>query len=449
MDNSTPQSRFQRELDKNKESRLESGEITLRDVADVLSLTIKDDDSNKKIVFLCMLSAYTEDSQINVSLNAPSSTGKTYLAQEVAKLFPKEDKIEKSNASPTSFFYEDGEVNPVTKQKIVDLERKILLFYEMPNPLLQEKLRALMSHDAKELHYSLTNKNKGRNKTDQIVVRGYSATIFCSAGLRLDEQEATRAILLSPEATRAKLLESIKLRVKRGVDAAKFDEEIFWNYDRQMLMSRIVSIRNERINHILIPNGEDIERKFLDIVGVLKPRHQRDIAHLMELIKVIALLNLWHRRGSTGQIIASQSDIDQGFELWQEFFESQNLNVSPVVLKFYKKYIVPSYVEKFAKAKRTNKTSLFLDMVANRVGLSSQELSNCFRETEGTSLNGEQLRKEILPQLANAGLIEWEKPTGEDEDKRSRHIFPLLLTDENKVYIGLKGVENKPLDLQW
>ena len=448
MDNKSPQARFQQEMDQNKESKMESGEITLDEVANVLSLTIKDDDSNKKIVFLCMLSAYTEDSQINVSLNAPSSTGKTYLAQEVAKLFPKEDKIEKSGASPTSFFYGAGKVDTNTGEKTIDLERRILLFYEMPNPMLQEKLRPLMSHDDKELHYSLTNKNKGRNKTDEIIVRGYSATIFCSAGLRLDEQEATRAILLSPEATRAKILEAIRLRVKRGVDAKKFDEEVFWSYDRQMLMSRIVSIRNAKIDHIIVPNGEEIERRFLEIVGTLKPRHQRDIAHLMELIKVIALLNVWHRRDASGRVVANQSDIDEAFKLWQEFFESQNLNVSPVVLKFYKKYIVPAYVEKFAKANKCN-CELGEEMRLNRTGLSHQELSSYYREAEATSLNGEQLRKEILPQLANAGLIEWEKPQTDDEDKRSRHIFPMVLTDENKKYIGTYRVDKRPLDLQW
>lgn len=447
MNNEDPRIRFQRLLNEKGQSKMESGEVTLDDVAQVLSLTIKDDDSNKKIVFLCMLSAYTEDSQINVSLNAPSSTGKTYLAQEVAKLFPREDKVEKNGASPTSFFYGDGELDPETKEKVIDLERKILLFYEMPNPLLQEKLRSLMSHDSKDLRYSLTNKNKGRNKTDEIVVRGYAATIFCSAGLRLDEQEATRAILLSPEATRAKILEAIKLRVRRGVDAKKFDDDVLWNYERQMLMSRIVLIRNEKVSHILIPNGDEIQRKFLEIVGVLKPRHQRDIAHLMELIKAITLLNVWHRRNDQGQVVANQADIDEGFKLWQEFFESQNLNVSPVVLKFYKKYIVPAYKEKFHLAKRD--TELLVDMKASRVGLSSQELSNYYREAEGTSLNGEQLRKEVLPQLANAGLIAWEKPTGEDEDKRTRHIFPLVLTDEDKKYIGIYRVENIKLDEQW
>lgn len=80
-------------------------EITLREITDVLSLTIKHDDDNKLIVFLCMLSAYTDKSQMNVSLNAPSATGKTYLATEIAKLFPDEDKVVRSGASPTSFFY--------------------------------------------------------------------------------------------------------------------------------------------------------------------------------------------------------------------------------------------------------------------------------------------------------------------------------------------------------
>ncbi len=79
-------------------------EMTLDEVAKVLSLTIKDDDSNKKIVFLGMLSAYTKESQINVSLNAPSSTGKTYIVKEVAGLFPEDDKTEIHGATPTSLY---------------------------------------------------------------------------------------------------------------------------------------------------------------------------------------------------------------------------------------------------------------------------------------------------------------------------------------------------------
>ncbi|MEI7689881.1 MAG: hypothetical protein WCI79_02870 [Candidatus Saccharibacteria bacterium] len=446
--NDDPIKKFRDRSDSDKEHKMESGEITLDDVAEVLSMTIKDDDSNKKIIFLCMLSTYTEDSQINVSLNAPSSTGKTYLVSEVAKLFPKEDIIGKSGASPASFFYGEGEIDPETNIKIISLERKILIFYEMPNPLLQEKLRALMSHDDKNLNYSFVNKNKGRNKTDDIILRGYCATIFCSAGLRLDEQEATRAILLSPEATQEKILQGIEVRVKLGANAKKFNEAVKHDYDRQMLISRIISIRNAKVDNIIIPNEDEIKRKFLEIVGVLKPRHQRDVAHLMELIKSITLLNVWHRQDENGRIIAKQSDIDQAFKLWEDFFESQNLNISPTVLDNYKKYILPAYLEKFAKALKTNK-DLWEDMNLHKIGLTPQELNTYHRSIEGISLNGDQLRKEILPQLANAGHIEWEKPQAEDEDKRTRHIFPMVLTDENKKYIGTYRVEKIPLDPKW
>lgn len=448
MDSEDPRRKFNQLVAQKGENRMESGEITLDDVASVLSLTIRDDDSNKKIIFLCMLSAYTEDSQINVSLNAASSTGKTYLTSEIAKLFPKEDRIEKSGASPTSFFYSDGEIDPKTGSKIISLERKIVIFYEMPNPMLQEKLRALMSHDDKELNYSFTNKSKGRNKTDNIIVRGFAATIFCSAGLRLDEQEATRSILLSPEATSAKIQQGINLRVKRAANGQKFADEIRWDYERQMLMSRIVSIRNTKVNDIIIPNAGDIERKFLDIVGVLKPRHQRDIAHLMELIKAITLLNVWHRKNKTGQIHATQSDIDEGFRLWEQFFESQNLNISPVVLKNYKTYVVPAYIEKFAQAKKTDK-DLWQEMKLNHIGVTPQELNKYHREVEGVSLNGEQWRKQVLPQLAAAGLVEWERPNSDDQDKRTKHIFPMQLTEEEKKYIGTYAVESTRLSDEW
>ena len=49
-------------------------EMGVRGIIDVLGLTIKRDDMNKVLVFLAMLSAYTEDSQLNIFLSAPSSS---------------------------------------------------------------------------------------------------------------------------------------------------------------------------------------------------------------------------------------------------------------------------------------------------------------------------------------------------------------------------------------
>jgi hypothetical protein len=142
-------------------------EMTLDDLARVLSLTIKDDDSNKKIVFLAMLSAYTKKSQINVSLNAPSAVGKTYLATEIAKLFPDEDKIERHYASPTSFFHDDGVLDKAKKIKYIMLDREILIFYELPDPSLQARLRPLLSKD-KPAPHAITNKNKLKTEKNRL-----------------------------------------------------------------------------------------------------------------------------------------------------------------------------------------------------------------------------------------------------------------------------------------
>lgn len=415
-------------------------EITLDDVADVLSLTIKDDDSNKKIVFLAMLSAYTEQSQINVTLNAPSATGKTYLATEIAKLFPKEDRVERSGASPTSFFYGEGVQDKERKAKIVSLSRKILIFFEQPDPALQTRLRALLSHDSKEIIHTLTNRNKGTNRTEKIIIEGYAATIFCSANMRLDEQETTRAILVSPEATEEKIRHAIEQRIRRGKDEVKFSAWLVAQPKRLELLKRIVAIRDERVDEIIINDSAAaiIEQRFLEMINKPKPSNQRDIDHLLQLIKVIALLNVWHRRQPDGSVIVSQSDIDQAFKLWGDYFESQNLGIPPAVLSFYKKYIVPGYVSKFKRVNYDDQVAMTL----NETGLTSQELSAYYLNEEGSVLNNDQLRKQILPQLQSAGLVEVEKPKTKDSntDRRTRHIFPKLITDEDKKNIGNGGV---------
>ncbi len=426
-------------------------EITLEEVADVLSLTIKDDNSNKKIVFLAMLSAYTDHDQINVSLNAPSATGKTYLATEIAKLFPQEDKVERSGASPTSFLYGEGVQDKERKAKIVSLRRKILIFYEQPGPALQEKLRAVLSHDSREVTHSLVNRNKGRNQTDTIIIEGFPSTIFCSAGMRLDEQEATRAILISPEATEAKIKQAIHLRAKRGADESKFSAWLEAQTERTALKERIIAIRDEQVDEIIITDKDiaAIEKRFLALLHILKPRNQRDIDHLLQLIKVIALLNVWHRRQPDGTILANQSDIDQAFNLWGKFFKSQNLGISPAVLDVYEKYIVPAYMAKYEAAGSDERLSIS----SGDIGLTPQELSVYYMNEEDTALNGDHLRKQILPQLQSVGLIDLEKPNivkgsydnwsyerKSEPDRRTRHIFPKLLTDEEKKYIGLGGV---------
>lgn len=393
-------------------------EMSLQEVVKTLALTIKQDDDNKLVTFLCMLSAYTDSSQLNVSFNAPSSTGKSYTAIQVARLFPEADKIKLSGASPTSFFHGEGIYDKNLDAKIVSLERKILLFYEQPNPELQAKLRAVLSHDERELKYRITNKDKkGANRAELIIIRGYPATVFCSAGMRLDEQETTRAILLSPEVTTEKIRAGIDHAVRSGSDKAKFKAWLNTQPERTALRNRILAIKREHVNHIIVPNPDETLRRFDDSFKKVKPRHQRDASHLLDLIRATALLNVWHRRQPDGLIVANQSDIDQVFELWGRLIEAQDMNVPPAVMAIYKMYILPAFADKLLNHEFTD------DMERRLIGLSTEELSAYYFRKEGKPFNDEILRKQILPQLKASGMIARQKP--EKGDKRSPHIFPI------------------------
>jgi len=153
--------------------------ITCDDLIKILGLTIKRDETNKVITFLAQLSAYTENSQINISFNAPSSTGKSFIPLEIVSLFPEEDVIKLGNCSPTAFYHEQGEYDKATNTIKVDLSRKILIFLDQPSTQLLERLRSLLSHDEKVIMAKITDKNqKGGNRTKTVAIKGFPVVIF-------------------------------------------------------------------------------------------------------------------------------------------------------------------------------------------------------------------------------------------------------------------------------
>jgi len=152
------------------------------DIIRILEPTIKQDNTNKLLVFLGMLNAYTEENQMNIAFIAPSSTGKSHIPLEVSLLFPGEDLIKLGNASPTAFFHERGVYDKETNTIKVDLERKIVIFLDQPNTGLLEKIRALLSHDDKEIASKITDKREKHGmRTKTIIMRGFSTFVFCTA----------------------------------------------------------------------------------------------------------------------------------------------------------------------------------------------------------------------------------------------------------------------------
>ncbi|MFC1727575.1 hypothetical protein ACFL0Y_03560 [Patescibacteria group bacterium] len=379
----------------------------------ILGLTIKRDETNKIITFLAQLSAYTEDSQINISFNAPSSTGKSFIPLEIVSLFPAEDVIKLGSCSPTAFYHEQGEYDKESNTIKVDLSKKIIIFLDQPSTQLLERLRALLSHDEKEIKAKITDKNmKGGNRTKTVIIKGFPVVIFCTAGLRLDEQEATRFLLLSPEISYEKIREAIFEKIKKETDNASYKDITEKDSDRKLLKERILAIKEAEIREIKIGNPKLIQKLFFKNIKQPKPRHQRDIARVISLIKVLALLNLWFRKKDGQAVIANDQDIKEAFKIWETISESQELNLPPYVLNLYHDVIVEAY------------------KTVDR-GLSRQEIMKKHFEVYGRFLPDWQLRQWIIPMLETSGLITQE---ADQLDKRKILVFPSI-----EIYSELGG----------
>lgn len=391
-------------------------EMTVEDVAEVLSLTIKHDNTNKVITLLAMLLAYTESDQLNVVFNAASSTGKSYICKEVSKLFPPNDIKSYGRTSPTAFYHNESLMrkDEETGTSYIDLERKILIFTEQPDPKLMENLRAFLSHDDKKTQFSITNKGKGgANVAKDAYLLGFASVLFCSANMRMDEQEQTRCLILSPESDEKKVRSGILASVIKNSNKAKHEARLSGNEDRRLLMDRILYIKSLEIDDIFI-RDDDTEYLldcFYATQKFVTPRAQRDIAHLTSLVKGVALLNAPFRMVD-GKVWVERRDIDEAMKLWRELSESMAYGVPPQVLNIYKQYILPAWVE------------LNKDLGPDR-GLwgpmSLDDFKKFYFGKTGTMPNLDMYRKVYIPMLETAGLITYERS---ESDKRKMVIVP-------------------------
>jgi len=405
--------------------------LNTKDLTSILGLTIKQDEENKIVTFLCELSAYTENAQFNISYNAPSSTGKSYIPTEIARLFPQEDVLELAYCSPTAFFHDVGEYDKKMKGYLVDLSRKILIFLDQPHNELLARLRPLLSHDKKQIMLKITDKSqKFGLKTKNVLLRGYPSVIFCTAGLRIDEQEATRFLLLSPEINQEKIRQGILESVRKEADYQTYRDYLEENPDRKLFKERIKAIKQENITEIKIAGYQQVIDRFLKQNKLLKPRHQRDIKRLVSLIKSFALINLWWRERDGTTITANDEDIKQAFAVWETISVSQELNLPPYIYKLYQEVILQAWHDK----KQTH-------LKETKCGLERQEVLQKHFDVYGRMLDTSQLRQQILPMLETAGLIVQEQ---DPNDKRKMLIIPTLAEQENNSVI--KGGVNRKSD---
>jgi len=369
-----------------------------QEIIDVLSDTIKHDDMNKVLVFLSFISAFSEESQINVLLNAPSSSGKSYIPLEIAKYFPEEDIMELQYVSQNAFFHEHGVYDKETNTNHIILSRKIIIFIDQPRSEVLSRLRPLLSHDKKILISKITDKNaKGGNSTKNIVIHWYPVAVFCTACPDLDEQEATRFLLLSPEMTQEKLEASISSKITYETNRQEARKIFSENKVRLELQKRIMCIRDAHIDDIIIEDTSLIRDVFFKDKQDLYPRDQRDVSRVLSLIKAFTLLNFSERRREGDMLYATQRDIEEGLALWNMIWPWQKYGVPPYLMDIYRNVFLPAYLDQDGLGKDTP--------FSPPGPITRNSVLKKHLQVKGRPLSDAKWRQEIEPALENAWLI--------------------------------------------
>jgi len=378
-------------------------------ISSILESIIKRDEIAKVVAFLTQFSTYLLDHQLNLIIASLSSTGKTHILLNIASLFPEEDVLILGYSSPKAFFHELGEFDKEKKKIFVNLERKNLIFQDQPHPELLAKLRPLLSHDKKEIEVKITDKNqRGGNMTKTVIIRGFPAVSFASTYLKLDDQEITRAIIVSPEISQEKIEESINL-IAREKTNINFKEELKRDKGLQLLREKILRFKeiSSNIKNVYFEVEEDELKEIYSQGKNFAPRDMRNFKKFLTLVECFAGLNYEDGRIKGDVLIVKKEDVLEARKLWDEIGKYQDVGVMPFAVDVYYRVILPLYKEGYVLTKKV--------------------LMKGIKERFSTSIQLWYLEQQILPALESGGFISIEK---NPNDKRQIVVVPLVDVEE-------------------
>jgi hypothetical protein len=386
--------------------------IGAKQIAEFLEPIIKKDEIAKVVAFLVQFSTYLPNDQLNLIIASLSSTGKSHILLNIAKLFPQEDVLILGYSSPKAFFHELGELDKERKKIIINLERKNVIFQDQPHPELLAKLRPILSHDKKETEVKITDKSqRGGNITKTVLIRGFPAVSFATTYLKLDDQEITRALIISPEISQEKIEESIKLSIKEKVDSDF--HKILENADGlKILRERISGFKeiSKNIKQVVFVDFKESEiLSLFKNEKIFAPKDMRNIKKFMTICECFAGLNYILDRVSGDTLLVKQEDVMEAVKVWNEIGKYQEIGVMPFAIEVYYKVILPLYKDGLVLTKKV--------------------IMKGIKERFSASIQLWYLEQQVLPALESCGFISIEK---NPQDKRQIIVIPLVDVEENE-----------------
>jgi hypothetical protein len=386
--------------------------IGIKQIAEFLEPIIKKDYIAKVVVFLVQFSTYLPDDQLNLIIASLSSTGKSHILLNIAKLFPREDILVLGYSSPKAFFHELGEYDKERKRIIINFERKNIIFQDQPHPELLAKLRPILSHDKKETEIKITDKSqKGGNLTKTVLLIGFPSVSFATTYLKLDDQETTRALIISPDISQEKIEESIKLSIKEKVDS-DFHKLLETDEGLKILKERILGFREVSKNIkkvVFVDFKEDEILNYFKDEKKYAPKDMRNIKKFMIICECFAGLNYIFDRIEDDTLLVRKEDVIETVKLWKEIAKYQEIGIMPFALEIYYKVILPLHKEGLTLTKKV--------------------IMKGIKEKFSASIQLWYLEQQILPSLEAGGFISIER---NPEDRRQIIVIPLVDVEENE-----------------
>jgi len=288
----------------------------------------------KRLILLTCVSAYTEE-PLNLFLRGPSSSGKSFGAVEVSKLFPPQDVWLVGRISPTALIHQRGYYDEEREAFVIDLKHKILIFLETVQRETLEVLLPILSHDTEEIEYKITDKSaKGQLKVKNVIIKGFPATIFCSSRLSITDDVKTRALTATPELTKDKTLAANIAYAERFMSPNNSEVE------RELLDIRNAFrfLKNSNVS-VLIPYAKALAEQYPHN----NHEEMRDFKKLISLIHVNAFVYQLQRPriniDGSDYVLAIREDYETAAHIFKEIASATKTGVPDYVVEWFEKVL--------------------------------------------------------------------------------------------------------------
>lgn len=406
------------------------------DALEGISITIKHDEIIKQLCFFTFLSMYS-DFPMNMFFKSETATGKTWIPLQISDFFPHKpndrDVIKIMQTSPTAFFYQTGKWDD--KKEILTLRGRDLtvMALDQPNDQLLEALKSLLSHDEVEAERWVTDKAlKSGMRTKKVKVSGFPVWIFSTSHLGVSDEIANRGLVVSPDDDPGKIAEILAMITRQRQDPRKFKKEVEWNPKRIALRLHVLRIRDfMRANRheddavmVQIPYMEKICERFKQEYEFLIPRNSRDYDYLGKLIEAITIYNFMEREWVPKDriLISEPKDGEMAFTLLEPLMDCIKKGVTPAVLRFYKKIILP-LIER------------------NEYGIARKEIIHHYIRVYQQPLSAKRLKTSYLDPLLSANLI---IETVNPIDKKEKLYIPAAKDNTSSGGVGIQEEGTTP-----